>query len=77
MVDEIDRFRAAFFDTVIEIETKKEQEQKRQQLMCAHKYDVLGPMYSEEYQYRTCSKCGHAAVKRIAVWEGTKRCTVQ
>jgi len=77
MANEIDKFRENFFDTVIEIEKKKEQDDKLAQANCFHNYNLIGPIYSKSYQLRMCSKCRHSAVKRIEVWEGTKHCSIQ
>ena len=71
-MDEINRFRQNFFDTVIEIEQKKEQEEKLVQSKCFHTYTIIGNTYSGTYQHRTCSKCGHSAVRTLKVWNGTK-----
>jgi hypothetical protein len=52
----IDQFRQAFFDKVIREETAKEQQQKRIQRNCFHRY------VAETYQRKTCSKCGHSVI---------------
>ena len=74
-MEEINRFREAFFDSVIESEKKKEQEQKALQRKCFHHYSILDETYERRgimYEARTCSKCGHAVVKR----RGTASCLV-
>jgi hypothetical protein len=76
-MDEIDKFRENFFDKVIEAEKRKAQEEKRKQATCFHKYEQVEQNTQSEYQYRVCSKCGHSALKRVNVWEGTKRCIIQ
>ena len=75
-MDEIDRFRQNFFDTVIQIEEKKEREEKHAQSICYHSYTIIGNTYSKLYQHRTCSKCGHSAVRHVKVWNGTKGCII-
>jgi peptide subunit release factor 1 (eRF1) len=75
-MDEIDKFRNSVLDKIIETETLKEQKEKAKQRMCHHSYDLIGNIYSKRYQHRQCSKCGHSAMKRIEVWEGTKTCII-
>ena len=75
-MNDIDRFRQNFFDTVIEIEKKKEKEALHIQATCFHNYSIIGSTYSNKYQHRTCSKCGHATVKSMKVWNGTKGCII-
>ena len=72
----VDRFRQNFFDTVIEIEKKKEQEEQLAQSKCFHSYTIIGNTYSGSYQHRICAKCGHSAVKSLKVWNGTKGCII-
>jgi hypothetical protein len=72
---DIDRFRQAFFDKVIESEKKKEQEEKHRQATCFHKYDIV-ESYANGYELRACAKCGHSAVKRQQVWNGRKGCII-
>jgi len=77
--DMVDQFRNAFFDKLIEEETKKEKEQKLLQSSCYHRYTIIEETYESRgitYEYRTCSKCGRSAIKRKEVWEGSKRCIV-
>ena len=79
-VNEIDQFRQAFFDNIIDAEKKKEQAEKILQQNCFHLYNIIGETYDTRnigYQHRTCSKCGHSAIKRRTVWEGTKGCALQ
>lgn len=78
-MDEINRFRQAFFDNVIESEKKKEQEERLVQTTCFHFYKIVGDTYDSRkitYQHRTCSKCGHSTIKRLEVWEGSKGCLI-
>ena len=75
-MNDIALFRQNIFDTVIEIEKKKEKEALHIQATCFHNYSIIGNMYSDKYQHRTCSKCGHATVKSIKVWNGTKGCVI-
>ena len=71
-VNEIDKFRNDFFDKLIKEERQKEAELMRQQANCLHKYDKLGRPNANGYQLRTCSKCGHHAIKSARVWRGTE-----
>ena len=75
----VDTFRNAFFDKLIEEETRKEQEEKLIKATCFHLYKIVGDTYESRgitYQHRSCSKCGHSLIKRREVWEGTKGCTI-
>jgi hypothetical protein len=74
--NEIDQFRQRFFDTVIEAEQKKIQEEKKKQAACFHLFNKLGQMNPKGYQERTCSKCGLTDIKHVKVWEGTKGCMI-
>lgn len=74
-VNEIDKFRNDFFDKLIKEEREKEATILRQQANCVHKYDQLGRPSANGYQSRTCSKCGHSAVKSVRVWRGTEHGT--
>jgi hypothetical protein len=71
-VNEIDKFRNDFFDKVIKDAKEKEQAKKLAQKNCFHKYTLLGVITTAGYQERTCSKCGHSAIKSVRVWEGSK-----
>lgn len=78
-MDEINQFRQAFFDKVIESEMKKEQDERLVQTNCFHLYKIVGETYQRKritYQQRSCSKCGHTAIKRLEVWEGSKGCLI-
>ncbi len=67
-----DEFRKAFFDKLIADEKEKTAQTIREQANCSHKYDILSRVTSNGYQSRTCSKCGHSAIKSIKVWNGTR-----
>lgn len=74
--DPLERIRNDFMDLVLREEKEKEQALKLQQANCFHNYNLLGSTYThgrEVYQERTCSKCGHAFIRSVKVWEGTKR----
>ena len=71
-VNEIDKFRSDFFDKVIKDANEKERAEKLAQKNCFHKYTLLGVITQSDYQERTCSKCGHSAIKSVRVWEGSK-----
>ena len=72
-VNEIDTFRQTFFDKVIQEQKEKENQQKRIQQTCLHRYEML-EQYTNGYQKRICSKCEHTDIKHYRVWEGTKHC---
>ena len=75
--NEIDDFRANFFEKVIQNEKEKEAAILHKQKTCHHTFTIIDEAINQNgYQYRTCSKCELTAYKRIAVWEGTKRCTI-
>ena len=74
--NEIDQFRQRFFDTVIEAEQKKIQEEKKKQAACFHLFNKIGQMNAKGYQERMCSKCGLTDIKHVKVWEGTKGCMI-
>jgi len=79
-MDEINKFRQAFFDKVIADEVQKQQEEKLLKSKCFHLYNIIEDTYENRnitYQYRTCSKCGHSTIKRREAWEGSKRCVIQ
>ena len=71
-VNEIDKFRNDFFDKVIKDAKEKEQIKKLAQKNCYHKYIITDSITATGYQERTCSKCGHSAIKSVRVWEGSK-----
>jgi len=71
-VNEVDKFRQDFFDKLIKEEKQKERELKLKQANCFHNYNIMGLVSDRGYQHRTCSKCGHYAIKSVQVWEGTK-----
>ena len=71
-INEIDKFRNDFFDKVIKDAKEKEQTEKLAQKNCFHNYNIMGPITSNAYQERTCSKCNHSAIKSVRVWEGNK-----
>lgn len=76
IIDPIDQFRSNFYDQLIKEETKKANDEKLKQANCYHQYTIIDQEFQEAYQQRTCAKCGHSAVKRIQVWEGSKRCII-
>ena len=69
-INEIDKFRADFFDKVIKDAKEKENAKKLAQKNCFHKYTITGPISQSGYQERTCSKCEHSAIKSVRVWQG-------
>lgn len=72
----IDEFRSAFFQKVIDQEKEQERMEKEMQSKCFHLYNIIDDTFSNTHQQRTCSKCGHSLMKRISVWEGTKKCVI-
>ena len=74
--NEIDDFRQQFFQNVIDVEEQRQKEERRKQAACFHLFNIIGHIATNGYQERTCSKCGLSAIKRLQVWEGTKRCTI-
>lgn len=70
-INEIDKFRADFFDKVIKDAKEKENAKKLVQKNCFHKYTLMGPISQAGYQERTCSKCEHSAIKSVRVWQGS------
>jgi len=72
----IDEFRSAFFQKVIDQEKEQERLEKEMQSKCFHLYNIIDDTFSNTHQQRTCSKCGHSLIKRIQVWEGSKRCII-
>ena len=75
IVNEIDKFRNDFFEKVVKEEKEKKQAIQLAQSQCFHQYDIVSATYQNgknTYQERTCSKCNHADVRSIKVWEGTK-----
>ena len=77
--NEIDEFRKNFFEKLIKEEKDKERAIKMAQANCFHNYNIMGLVNQNGYQERTCSKCGHSALKNIKVWEATKNgtCSIQ
>ena len=78
-VNEVDKFRNDFFEKLIKDEKEKERALKLAQANCFHNYNIMSLVNEGGYQTRTCSKCGHSALKNIRVWEGTKngQCIIQ
>jgi hypothetical protein len=74
--NEIEQFRKDFFDKVVKYELERDRQLKEIQLKCYHHYNIMGMTNQNGYQERTCSKCGHSAIKSVRVWEGTKQCTI-
>jgi hypothetical protein len=77
--NEVDEFRNNFFNNLIKDEKEKERALKLAQANCFHNYNIMSLVNEGGYQTRTCSKCGHSALKNIRVWEGTKNgnCSIQ
>ena len=77
--NEVDEFRNNFFKNLINDEKKKERELQLAQKNCFHNYNIMSLVNENGYQSRTCSKCGHSALKNIKVWEGSKNgnCSIQ
>ncbi len=71
-INEVDKFRNDFFEKLIKEEKEKERALKFAQSPCFHNYNIMGLLSSNGYQERTCSKCGHSALKSIQIWQGTK-----
>ena len=76
ITNEIDKFRKEFFDKIIKEEKEKAAAIMLAQKNCFHNYTIMGLINQNGYQYRTCSKCNHSALKSIRVWEGTKECVI-
>jgi uncharacterized UBP type Zn finger protein len=74
--NEIDDFRSQFFEKVIQDEKDKAVALQRKQKTCHHLFNIQEEVRPNGYQYRTCSKCEFTAFKKVAVWEGTKNCTI-
>ena len=72
-INEIDKFRNDFLDTIIKDAKEKENAKKLAQKNCFHKYTITGPKTPSGYQERTCSKCEHSAIKSVKVWQGISR----
>ena len=73
--NEIDKFRTIFFDKVIKEEKDRENALILLQTNCFHQYNIIDNTLNE-YQQRTCSKCGISSIKKIKIWEGTKTCII-
>jgi len=75
IVNEVDKFRADFFEKVIKEEKENKQALQLAQSRCFHQYDTILAHYQsgkDMYQERMCSKCNHADIRSVKVWEGTK-----
>ena len=70
--NEVDEFRKNFFEKLIKEEKEKERAKIMAQKQCFHNYNLMGLVNENGYQERTCSKCGHSALKSVRVWEGSK-----
>lgn len=77
-IDPLEKFRSEFFDKLIKEEKEKEKAKIIAQKQCFHNYNLRGVITETGYQERTCSKCGHSALKSLKVWEATKNgnCTI-
>jgi hypothetical protein len=71
-INPVDQFRNDFFEKLIKEEKAKEQAKLMAQKQCFHKYNIMGLVNANGYQERSCSKCGHSALKSVRVWEGSK-----
>ena len=71
-INPVDKFRNDFFEKLIKEEKEKEQAKIMAQKHCFHNYNVMGIVNQSGYQERSCSKCGHSAIKSIRVWNGSK-----
>jgi hypothetical protein len=71
-VNEVDKFRNDFFEKLIKEEKEKEKAKIMAQKHCFHNYNMMGIVGANGYQERSCSKCGHTALKSVRVWEGSK-----
>lgn len=64
--NEVDDFRAAFFDQMVQVEQERERVVRRKQLNCFHKYvvsvgaqeSIVGPVVLQ------CVLCQHTIVRR-------------
>jgi len=74
--NQIDQFRETFFNNLIEEAKKQEETTKIMQSKCTHHYNMILESYANHYQLRACNKCGHSAVRKLEVWEGTKNCVI-
>lgn len=76
-MNEADKYRQDFFDKLIREEKKKEKELILLQKKCEHNYNIKGCISDTGYQHRTCSNCGHSAIKSIHVWNRVhKKCII-
>jgi hypothetical protein len=57
-IDRLEEFRNNFFKKVEEDKIQKEQELKRKQKMCFHKYTIITP-YTTEFSIVSCERCKH------------------
>lgn len=71
-INPVDKFRNDFFDKLIKKEKDREQAKRIAQKHCFHNYNIMGIINPNGYQERTCSKCGHMAIKSVKVWQGSK-----
>jgi len=74
--NEIDDFRQAFFQTIIDKEIEDTRLLKQKQRTCFHTFKATDPPNAKGYQTRTCSKCELSDCKKVTVWEGTKNCVI-
>jgi hypothetical protein len=70
--NEVDEFRNNFFQKLIKEEQEKERAIALAQKNCFHNYDTINHTNHNGYQERTCSKCGHSAIKSLRVWAASK-----
>jgi len=57
-IDKLEEFRNNFFKIVEEKRVKEEQELKRKQKMCFHKYTITTP-FTSDFSIISCRVCKH------------------
>jgi hypothetical protein len=79
IINEVDRFRARFYDNLIEEEIKKERAFLKKQRECFHKYADCTMAYDGlpvGYEERICLKCEHIIRKKITVKHTDSKCVI-
>ena len=66
---DIDRFRLAFFQRVIDAEQQSQARIQRQQRICYHRYQLLSVLQMGQTGQTEwiCSRCDHVIQRRIPV----------